>query len=444
MSSGLPYHSRTGSIASYHDEEASPLDPDPSTALRDKQELNDPLVGSRGRRRNRTSCSNKLYDHRWLAFALVFGVVLGQARWRWQDEQVTASQSIALAAAAKGGDVRLGVWGDRGMRGAAPVGTKTVRPKEIKDCERTLLLDWESFQYGFGSTAITVTQAAFFAKRHGYTVLFSRKANSYGSYLDSIRSLNWYVANNTYTMPDLDSLPDLSAVRAPAPLDNVPTLYRQRFFQFSALAKEHFTLNPRLQARVSQLVRQYGLDDPARQVPTIGVHYRGGDKLRDECHASEFISCGNITLHLQTALESIPSISSAKSPKPRLLLMTVEPDAFEVFKADPLASNFEMVELERGGVNKAFVQDEWKSLPETDRLEDTHRMLTQGDLLANYVDAAIVSANSNSARLMFTRAGPARVLDESRVRSVDIPWHPVQWSPFKGRCDGTFGGCWPA
>jgi hypothetical protein len=56
----------------------------------------------------------------------------------------------------------------------------------------------------------------------------------------------------------------------------------------------------------------------------------------------------------------------------------------------------------------------------------TQLLLSEGDLLTNFVDTAVVSANSNSARIMFVRAGPPRVLDEHRMRTVDIYWHPVQ------------------
>jgi hypothetical protein len=90
-------------------------------------------------------------------------------------------------------------------------------------------------------------------------------------------------------------------------------------------------------------------------------------------------------------------------------------------------------------------------------------LIAEGDLLANYVDTTVVSANSNSARIMMVRAGPKRVLKEHRMRSVDIyvrqsflldaesgrttlsdlslsfaneQWHPLQAPPFKGQCDG--------
>ncbi|GAA5920590.1 hypothetical protein JCM6882_004740, partial [Rhodosporidiobolus microsporus] len=70
-------------------------------------------------------------------------------------------------------------------------------------------------------------------------------------------------------------------------------------------------------------------------------------------------------------------------------------------------------------------------------------LLSQGDLLANYVDTTVVSANSNSARIIQARAGPKRVIDEGRIRTVDYYWHPMQFPPYRGRCDGEFGNCWP-
>lgn len=54
----------------------------------------------------------------------------------------------------------------------------------------------------------------------------------------------------------------------------------------------------------------------------------------------------------------------------------------------------------------------------------TQLLVTEGDLLANYVDTTVVSANSNSARIMYVRAGPARVLDEHRMRTVDTYVRP--------------------
>jgi hypothetical protein len=77
----------------------------------------------------------------------LFGLLLGQARWRFQDEQLAATRSIALlAGAAKGGDVREGVWEPvYGIHDVATMGTKPERPRGMKECERTLLFDWVRF-----------------------------------------------------------------------------------------------------------------------------------------------------------------------------------------------------------------------------------------------------------------------------------------------------------
>lgn len=55
---------------------------------------------------------------------------------------------------------------------------------ELPRCERTLLVDWGSFMDGFGSTYLTVLQAAVIAQENNYTLLFSRDSNNYGKYLD--------------------------------------------------------------------------------------------------------------------------------------------------------------------------------------------------------------------------------------------------------------------
>ena len=139
---------------------------------------------------------------------------------------------------------------------------------------------------------------------------------------------------------------------------------------------------------------------------------------------------GNITLHCETALDALRSFAPEypnfrlDSMKARLVLMTAEPDALDRIAAEPICHrHFEIVPFPRGGTDKSYKQADFYELSAETRLEDTQRFLAEADILANYVDATVVSANSNTGRLIFTRGGPTRAIDEYRIRSVDVPWH---------------------
>lgn len=139
---------------------------------------------------------------------------------------------------------------------------------------------------------------------------------------------------------------------------------------------------------------------------------------------------GNITLHCETALDALRSFAPEyprfhlDTTKARLVLMTAEPDALEKIASEPICQrHFEIVPFPRGGTDKPYKQADFYELSEATRLEDTQRFLAEADVLANYVDATVVSGNSNTGRLIFTRGGPTRAIDEFRIRSVDVPWH---------------------
>ncbi|GAA5944735.1 hypothetical protein JCM3775_006482 [Rhodotorula graminis] len=427
-----------------------------------------------------------------LAAVLVVGFVVGQ----YVSSGKSGSGELR-------GDVREGLWSEYGNDEPSVVGTKSI-DLSLPVCERTMLIDWSTFGYGFGSTAVSVMQSATFAKMHGYTLLFSRGANSYGSYFDyfepavpsdcripeelhqpdyyrqedgktaslskvaderppklegiqrilagsdGIYPINSYIRDTTFTMDTLETLPALDSSRPKPGPDLVPEIFRQRFAQWSALTHEHFSFNAVLQAKLERTLWELKLERPRTQ-PVVGVHWRGGDKLRDECRSSSQMSCGNVTLHCENAYDTLETVASdypsfdRATSKARLLLMTTEPDALALFQAHPLCTaHFDISELDRGGSGKAFLQDDFRHLSEDDRRDDTQRMLVQTEIMANWVDAAVMSANSNTGRaLILLRGGPARAVDEYRLRSVDLYWHPVQFPPFKGRCDGTWGGCWP-
>lgn len=263
--------------------------------------------------------------------------------------------------------------------------------------------------------------------------------------------MNQWIRNNTYgNLSELESLPSTSAFAPiPAPA-TVPRLFRQRFLQYSAMAAEYFQLNPKVLAVRDTFKWNLGLEGPSKR-PVIGVHFRGGDKITLECLQSPRLSwwaplnlccglhsvltchviySGNITVHCIAALNALTTFAPSyplflsSTAKARLLLMSAEPNAPELFAADPLcARHFDVESFAHGGTRKPFEQPAFQAMRREDRLEDTHRFLAGIDILANWVDAAVVSANSNAGRLILVYGGPARVIKEQRIRSVDVPWH---------------------
>ncbi|BGP43482.1 hypothetical protein JCM10449v2_007517 [Rhodotorula kratochvilovae] len=423
----------------------------------------------------------------WALLALAFVVVLllgtRASRGAGDDEGAAVRQVLP------------GLWSAYGDDALSPVGTRES-VEELPVCERTMLVEWSSFNYGLGSGVVVTMQAGLIAKMHNYTLVFEEGINPYGSYYthfepaptpgcrvtqalrnpatyrvndgnaallghlltkekpsfevnrvlagwESMVPIAQYTRAATFSMPDLAALPLLDSQR-PFPLEsNVPSLFHERFLQYSAVMREHFSFHTLLRMKVQDGVNELRLVGK-REVPIVGVHYRGGDKL---------VMDGNITLHCETAYDSLLSPSLARdfpsfdpsTHKARLLLMTTEPTAFSLFTADAFcARHFAIEELPRGGTGKSFVQSDFWALSAQQREEDSARMLVQADILANYVDAAVVSANSNTGRtLVFLRGGPQRVLEEQRIRSVDVYWHPTNFPPFKGKCDGTVPVCWP-
>ncbi|POY75527.1 hypothetical protein BMF94_1430 [Rhodotorula taiwanensis] len=388
-----------------------------------------------------------------------------------------------------------GVWADYGQFGDVRVGTKPLQV--LEPCNRTLLLQWARYGSGLGSLVTASMQTILFAKAHNYELLFSREANAYGAFLDSftphsprqcritddmyhhgykvelhgvtsdawkyaapaqtpeevdrltlteadIRVVNHWIRNTTFgNMSELDSLPATSGF-APVPgPDTVPALFRHRFLQYSALAAEYFQLNPTVRALRDKYKWDLGLEG-TQERPIIGVHFRGGDKIARECRPSAHLSCGNITVHCMAAVEALstfaPSFPSFAlgTAKARLLLMSAEPDAPQLFRGDSIcAQHFEVELFSHGGTHKSFDQLDFKAMTPEARIEDTHRFLAGIDILANWVDAAVVSANSNAGRMILARGGPSRVLDEQRIRSVDVPWHPFHMTPYAGLSDVT-------
>jgi hypothetical protein len=152
----------------------------------------------------------------------------------------------------------------------------------------------------------------------------------------------------------------------------VPEVMRLHFDIMSALSKHYFVLGPDVKNIIewglSQLRMLVGKHDI-----TIGVSYRGGDKMITKCIATTrmswcvpfkfsqiyFVSdvadilnrSGNVTLHSEAAYESYLAIAERRKirtpalRRPKLLLMTIEPGMKEQFQNDPIGRLFDVVEM---------------------------------------------------------------------------------------------------
>ncbi|GAA5997948.1 uncharacterized protein JCM10292_006926 [Rhodotorula paludigena] len=298
--------------------------------------------------------------------------------------------------ASSGGDGRAGplsrlTSNDEG----SATSTKQLVDLSLPVCERTMLIDWSSFRYGFGSTMVTVAR---FAKHHNYRVLFSRGQNQYGAYYDHFLPAAQHDCRITEELlqPDTYRKDDGTSERLGAVAQN---------------RQVDVTANRML----------VGAD---AILPTNVYTRRSTFELADLDTLPKLDSQRPKPGPDTTVAEQYPAFDRDK-PKARLLLMTAEPDGLDLFRADPLCRrHFDIHELSRGGTDKPFLQSEFRNLPHDERLADTKRMLVQVEVLANFVDTTVVSANSNTGRsLIMLRGGPARTINEYRIRSVDVYWH---------------------
>ncbi|GJN89196.1 hypothetical protein Rhopal_002174-T1 [Rhodotorula paludigena] len=412
----------------------------------------------------------------FVALAFFGGLSLGW--WKRGEELLTAHGAdggeTELSANLEA-DVREGLWSQWGNNASSRVGTKHVDvDSHLPVCNRTILFDWTTFPWGLGSTMVTVMQVARLAKMHDYELVFPRESNKYGSYYDFFEphrpshcritedlrdnatytggqpgtddltmmllrtpiqvidvSPNRVLATYSVVMPinvftrdttfdrdnDLLDLPTLDSTK-PIPSNwVVPPLFRDIFTQWSALTAEHLMFNSHVQAKLERRLKETGIDKP-RDRPLVG---------------------GNVTHHCDIAYDSLSSVDGdypdfdRKMSKARLLLMTTEPTALDMFKADPFcARHFDIEPLPQGGTGRPFLQMDFWQLSREDRVEDAVRMLVQAELLANYADTTVVSSNSNTGRsLIFLRGGPARAIEQHRIRSVDIYWHQYRLHRFE-------------
>lgn len=195
-----------------------------------------------------------------------------------------------------------------------------------------------------------------------------------------------------------------------------------------------------LEAMVQSLTKDLHLDlKPSKRAPVIGcvsdpsfwalesdfwsrMHYRGGDKLKKECTFKA--GCGNSTRYLTAALETSQKLkdSFCYNCKPVLALMTIEPDAYDLFAADPLSEHFD-IQLLPPPPSIGLMghrQDEFNAMARSAVVESTLTMLRDITVLSVQADAFIVTASSNVGRVAIMLGGPNKL-----VRSIDRIFQPT-------------------
>lgn len=102
--------------------------------------------------------------------------------------------------------------------------------------------------------------------------------------------------------------------------------------------------------------------------------------------------------------------------KPRIALMTIEPDALDLFNDSPLAQHFDIQPLPPppGGL-RGHNQKDFNAGSEQDILDDTFTMLRDITVMSLYADAFVVSANSNVGVIALILGGP-----DAQISSVDF------------------------
>ena len=115
--------------------------------------------------------------------------------------------------------------------------------------------------------------------------------------------LNQMVINLTVTPALLDSISPTDA-SAPLPSDaTLPPLMRPLHDAAHAAWLAHFRATEEVASRIAHKRQRMHLGDGL----VVGMHYRGGDKLRAECRPTPRMTCGNVTLHAEAAWATIAS-----------------------------------------------------------------------------------------------------------------------------------------
>lgn len=126
---------------------------------------------------------------------------------------------------------------------------------------------------------------------------------------------------------------------------------------------------------------------------------------------------GNSTIYLEAALEILHKLppSSCSDCKPVLALMTIEPDALELFQSNPLSAAFDIEPLPAPASGlKGHTQQSFNAWPIEERVDDTRTMMRDLTVLSLHADAFIVSGSSNVGITAMMLAGPSKL-----VQSVD-------------------------
>ena len=115
---------------------------------------------------------------------------------------------------------------------------------------------------------------------------------------------------------------------------------------------------------------------------------------------------GNATIYLQAANELLTRLPAPSCPSctPTIALMSIEPEALDLFEGDLLASSFNIRQLPipTKGLT-GHNQHDFNTWPVEDRIADTMVMLRDLTVLALHADAFIVTGSSNVgiAAMMF-------------------------------------------
>jgi len=147
-------HQRDRSTADVYDlSEAEPLDTFRSSSSdgdRDDEQAAY-LISSRRQATSSTPLLRLVRDNKWIVFALIVGVLMGQSM-RYSDvdafgavrEALAKSVGAATGQEARGGEVASGIWEPvYGIEDLSRLGTHVpLKEVALPECERTVLLNW--------------------------------------------------------------------------------------------------------------------------------------------------------------------------------------------------------------------------------------------------------------------------------------------------------------
>lgn len=171
----------------------------------------------------------------------------------------------------------------------------------------------------------------------------------------------WLMRN----LMDTDSIRALPARNYFEPLsysDLVPAGARSAYLAIHEEMRRLWRPVSEIEREVESVKASFGVqahsDTPRGHV--IGVHWRGGDKYRHEClnnwsvvsltalgTSLRLAQSGNATLYMlavQEALDQLPT-PSCTTCKPTIALMTVEPEALQLFLDEPLSAQYNIRSL---------------------------------------------------------------------------------------------------